>query len=171
MMFLWTTSQPPLLPKNCWKTNSSDFKHKNNLDRDKICLEEEKKKQTVNNIFIHFVSFTLEMKKKSLVMFSFLFFFFNDCVCMRLLWVSSLRVESCSLLVHCWGRDFPDRVENNPPNFSLKNSFHRKNFLTPIDIVYSHRGPAIASDEINETARRGWRENIKGEEESKKKRL
>lgn len=41
-----------------------------------------KKKETVNNIFIHFVSFSLEMKKKSLVMF--LFFFFNDCAHVRL---------------------------------------------------------------------------------------
>lgn len=80
-----------------------------------------KKKETVNNIFIHFVSFSLEMKKKSLVMFLF-FFFLNDCAHVRL-WVRLVWVQSWSLLRG--GIPLPTKRKKNSPNFSLKKVFPR----------------------------------------------
>lgn len=94
-------------------TNSSDFKQTRSVKM-------RKKKETVNNIFIHFVSFSLEMKKKSLVMF--LFFFFNDCAHVRL-WVRLVWVQSWSLLRG--GIPLPTKRKKNSPNFSLKKVFPR----------------------------------------------
>lgn len=115
-----------------------------------------KKKKTVNNIFIHFVSFSLEMKKKSCDVFFFLFF-----LMIVSMWGCEWGWCECSL-VCCWGRDFPcrEKKEKNSKH-RPENSFPPTLFLKPINFVYSDRGPAIVSDEIIKTARWGWTENIK----------
>lgn len=94
-------------------TNSSDFKQTRSVKM-------RKKKETVNNIFIHFVSFSLEMKKKSLVMF--LFFFLMTV----LMWGCEWGWCECSL-GRCWGGGIPlpTKRKKNSPNFSLKKVFPR----------------------------------------------
>lgn len=47
------------------------------------------------------------------------------------------------------------------PQISLKTIF-LKLFLTPVNSVYSSRGPAIAPDEIKETARCGPNDKVAG---------
>lgn len=83
-------------------TNSSDFKQTRSVKM-------RKKKETVNNIFIHFVSFSLEMKKKSLVMF--LFFFLMTV----LMWGCEWGWCECSL-GRCWGggSPSPQKEKKNP---------------------------------------------------------
>lgn len=63
---------------------------------------------------------------------------------------SGVLFVACSLL----RERFPRPSRKQPPKFLPEKQFSSEK-LTPIDIVYSHRGPAIASDEINKTARRG----------------
>lgn len=53
----------------------------------------------------------------------------------------------------------PQRRKKNPQIFHEKG-FPWKLFLTRINFMYSDRGLAIESNEIIETARCGWRENI-----------
>lgn len=50
---------------------------------------------------------------------------------------------------------FPQQSRKRSPKFFPENSFPQKLFLTPNNFVYSDRGPAIASEEINETTRCG----------------
>lgn len=72
--------------------------------------------------------------------------------------MSELGASAVSFVAE--GTNFPYEEKKKSPNFSPKKHFPRKLSLTPINFMYSDRGPAIVSDEIIETARCGWRENI-----------
>lgn len=74
--------------------------------------------------------------------------------------MSEVGVSAVLVVAEGGGRSPSPQKEKKLPKFLPKKGFPYKHFLTHINFMYSDRGLAIESNEIIETARCGWRENI-----------